>query len=227
VFLALLPVLVGVGVVLGMGVQVFALRSGPPEVTAFQAATGDGSVRKRWRPLARIDLDVLHAVLASEDARFLDHGGFDAKEIGHAVRDAATELEAPRGASTLTQQLAKNVFLSPDRTLRRKALEAVYAVWMELLLGKRRILELYLNEVELGRGVYGVEAAAQAHFGHGAGELSEREAAELAATLPAPRRSNPSRRTPGFERRVERVLRRMREDAALRGRLAKLVASGR
>jgi len=226
-FLATLPLLVALGVVLGLGGQVLVLRSAPPKVTAFQRSSAPGatpaSIRKTWRPLERIDLDLVHAVVASEDARFLDHVGFDAKEIGHAVRDAATELEPPRGASTLTQQLAKNVFLSPERTLRRKALEAIYALWMELLLGKRRILELYLNEVELGRGVYGVEAAAQSHYGQSADALSKRRAAELAATLPAPRRANPSRRTPGFNRRVDRVLRRMTEDAALRPRLEDLV----
>lgn len=218
--MALIPILVGIGVVLGMGVQVAGLARSAPERTAFQK--GPASIAKRWLPLEAMDADLVFAVVASEDARFLEHGGFDPTEIGEAVKDAAWEGKAPRGASTLTQQLAKNVFLSPERTLRRKLAEAIYAGWMELILGKRRILELYLNEAEMGRSVYGVEAAAQRHFGRSATDLTERQAAELAATLPAPRRANPSRRTPGFERRVQRVLQRMELYPGLKAELQAL-----
>jgi monofunctional biosynthetic peptidoglycan transglycosylase len=143
-----------------------------------------------WVPAERIAPALRAAVVASEDQRFFAHRGFDFV----AMRGALGEWrdgERLRGASTISQQLAKNLFLWPGRSVLRKALEAWLTAWLEALWPKERILEVYLNVVELGDGVFGAEAAARRYFGHGAAALDAHEAALLAAMLPSPRRSNP------------------------------------
>ena len=139
----------------------------------------------RWRPLDEISPHLARAVIASEDNLFCTHRGFDVQalrtEVGRALAG-----ERPRGASTITQQLAKNLFLWPGRGFGRKILEAWYAPQLELILGKQRILALYLNIVEFGPGIYGAEAAAQRWFQKPANALTEREAARLAVILPRP-----------------------------------------
>ena len=130
----------------------------------------------------------MRAFLVAEDGRFFSHHGFDVERIGHAL---AADLDAgrfDRGASTITQQVAKNLWLGGERTVGRKLEEAVLAWRLEQVLDKRRILELYLNLVELGPGVYGIQDAAEKYFGKLPDELSSDEAAQLAALLPAPRR---------------------------------------
>jgi monofunctional glycosyltransferase len=162
-----------------------------------------------WTPLSRIAPELQRAVIAAEDASFFVHEGFD----WEGIRDAALyNLEAgelKRGGSTITQQLAKNLYLSSERSLFRKAREALIARSLEHRLTKTRILELYLNVAEWGRGVYGAEAAARHHFGKSASELTADEAAWLAAILPSPQRYDPLRKTTFLTRRHERILRWM------------------
>jgi monofunctional glycosyltransferase len=142
-------------------------------------------LKQQWVELTQLPRHVGRAVIASEDQRFFEHWGFDEVEIVHALGDHL-EGEPLRGASTLTQQVAKNLFLWEGRSLLRKGLEAYFTVWLELLLPKRRILEIYLNIAELGRGVFGVGAAARHHFELDARRLSLEQAAALAAILPSP-----------------------------------------
>lgn len=165
-----------------------------------------------YRPIAleRVAPALRRAVIAAEDNRFCVHAGFDFPAL-RAELDRAMAGERPRGASTITQQTAKNLLLWPGRDPIRKLLEAWLAPQLELVLGKRRILELYLDIVELGPGVYGAEAAARHWFGKSAGALSEREAAALAAILPAPLLRDPTRRTPAREYRIRTIQTRLRQ----------------
>ena len=162
-----------------------------------------------WMPLSHISPHLRHAVIAAEDASFFTHEGFD----WEGIRDAALyNLEAgelKRGGSTLTQQLAKNLYLSSERSLFRKAREALITRSLVHQLTKTRILELYLNVAEWGRGVYGAEAAARHHFGKSASDLTVDEAAWLAAILPSPLRYDPIRQTATLTRRHQRILRWM------------------
>jgi monofunctional biosynthetic peptidoglycan transglycosylase len=197
--------------------DVAGLRRGWPRSTAFiDAWKRRHDARPAWKvvPYARISPNLARAVLVAEDINFFSHDGFDMHELRLAVREAVDEGEAPRGASTLTQQLAKNLWLSPSRDPVRKLKEALLTRQLERQLGKRRILELYLNVVEFGPGVFGAEAAARRYFGKGAASLSEHEAAELAAGLP---RStwHPGVRSRGYHRHVARIQARMGKAAFL------------
>lgn len=162
----------------------------------------------RWIPLSAMPRQFLRCVLTAEDQRFFEHRGFDWREIETAQRDAARQGKAPRGASTVTMQCARSLFLWQGRSWVRKGLEAYYAFWMETLLPKRRILELYANVIEMGDGVYGLEAAAQAHYGLATRALSRQQCATLAAILPNPRRFDPKRPTPSLLARRARILQR-------------------
>jgi monofunctional glycosyltransferase len=184
----------------------------PPPATAVQLERRLGALiarrqyheQKRFVPYARIPVSVQHAVVAAEDGRFWQHSGFDLDEM----RDASTKVfdgEMPRGASTITQQLVKNLFGCTCRNPVRKYYDLALTVPAELILGKKRILELYLNNVEWGPGVFGVEAAARHHYGVGARSLSRTQAAGLAALLPNPLRRTP-RTTPEYR---SEILRRM------------------
>lgn len=164
-----------------------AYRWLPPPVTPLmliRLAEGHG-LDYRWRPLARISPHLAKAVIASEDNLFCEHMGIDIQALRTEL-ERARAGERPRGASTLTQQTAKNLLLWPGRDLGRKLIEAWLAPQLELILGKQRILELYLNIAEFGPGLYGAEAAAQAWFEKPASQLTEREAARLAVILPSP-----------------------------------------
>ena len=145
-------------------------------------------------PLARISPDLQHAVVAAEDARFYQHHGFDWREIQIAVEDDLDDRRV-RGASTITQQLVKNLFFGTGRSFLRKGLEATLVPVAEFTLGKRRILELYLNVVEWGPGVYGAEAAARYRYSTTARKLDREQALRLAAILPAPLKRRPERMT--------------------------------
>ncbi|MGH7572625.1 MAG: monofunctional biosynthetic peptidoglycan transglycosylase [Gemmatimonadota bacterium] len=164
--------------------------------------------RYRWVPIAEISPNLEAAVLAAEDSRFYEHHGFDIDQI-QAAWGRHERGGRLRGASTITQQTVKNLYLSPRRSFLRKFREAVLTAWMELWLPKRRIMELYLNIVELGPGVFGAEAAARRYFDRPAAELTPSQAALMAATLPAPLIRNPLRPTPGLRHRQGLVLRRM------------------
>jgi len=150
--------------------------------------------RKRFEfvPLDEISPQLQHAVVAAEDARFYQHHGFDWHEIQIAA-DEDMEGGRKRGASTLTQQLVKNLFFGTNRSILRKGAEFTLVPVAELVLGKRRILELYLNVVEWGPGVYGAEAACRAHYGISARNVGREDAARLAAILPAPLKRRPER----------------------------------
>ena len=166
-----------------------------------------GRIDYQWRPWQALPENFLRAAWVSEDARFFLHRGFDWKEIQAAMKKAERTGAPPRGSSTITQQCARTVFLWPGRSYVRKGLEAYYTVWMEWLLPKRRIFELYANTVELGDGIYGVAAAARRHFGRDANDLTPEQSAYLAAMLPAPRRWNPAQPSPRLRWRQRRILR--------------------
>jgi len=150
-------------------------------------------------PLANISPNVQHAVLTAEDARFYQHNGFDWKEIEQAVNND-NEGKRLRGASTITQQLVKNLYLTTSRSLLRKGVEATIVPLMEAILPKQRILELYLNVIEWGPGVYGAEAAARYHFHVSAATLNRDQAARLAAIIPAPLHRRPGQMSQSAER---------------------------
>jgi monofunctional biosynthetic peptidoglycan transglycosylase len=158
-------------------------------------------------PQGEQDDDIRRAVVASEDARFYTHRGFDFEEIRRARADAERRGRAPRGASTLTQQLVKNLFLTTHRSYLRKGMEVPLTLLAELILPKDRILTLYLNVAEWGPGVFGIEEAAAYHYGTSASSLSRNRAARLAAVLP-----NPAERSPqDMGRTASRIERRMRQ----------------
>ncbi len=160
-----------------------------------------------WVPLSRISPHLQRAVIAAEDAAFVSHDGFDWTGIKDAAWHNLGTGSTLHGGSTITQQLAKNLYLSPERSWFRKAREALITRSLERHLTKERILELYLNVVEWGNGVYGAEAAAQHHFGTSAAELTLDEAAWLAAILPAPLRHDPIKKTAALTRKQQHVLR--------------------
>ena len=169
-----------------------------PETTAFielyrdrGSGSEDRAVDWRWVPYSEISSHLKRAVIVAEDARFFTHNGFATEEIRAAIAEAVERGEVPRGASTLTQQLAKNLWLSPTRNPVRKLSEAVLTVQLEESVPKQRLLEIYLNVVEFGIGIYGAEAAAWHYFDKPASALSEREAALLAASLPRPNSWHP------------------------------------
>jgi monofunctional biosynthetic peptidoglycan transglycosylase len=172
---------------------------------ASLASGAPASIQHKWVSLGEIAPVLRLAVVAAEDQKFPRHRGFDLEAIG----DALDEAEAGgrlRGASTLSQQVAKNVFLWPGRSYLRKALEAWLTLWLEALWPKRRILEVYLNVAEMGGpGVFGAEAASRRCFGRAAARLGAREAALLAATLPSPRRLRCEAPTPALSARAARI----------------------
>ncbi len=194
--------------------DVAALQNSDPQTTAFieryrEARREAGeSDAVRWSPVPydRISPNLSRAVVASEDTEFFFHDGFSSHELREAVRKAIREREAPRGASTISQQLVKNLWLSPSRSLTRKLREALLTRKLERTLTKQRILELYLNVVEFGPGIYGAEAAAQHYFRKPATQLTPREGAMLAAGLPRPKSWNPSSSSENYARRVDHIL---------------------
>jgi len=166
-------------------------------------------LKHQWLPYERISVNLKRAVVAAEDARFLDHEGFDWEMIQKAMARNEKRGRVIAGASTISQQLAKNLFLSSERSWLRKGQEAIITWMLEDVLSKRRILELYLNVAEWGDGIFGAEAAARHHFGVSASALSAEQAAWLAVILPSPRRYARGRVTPYLAGRVDTVLARM------------------
>jgi monofunctional biosynthetic peptidoglycan transglycosylase len=188
-----------------------------PRSTAFQErwqarerAAGRGGAYA-WHPVpwARISDQLKLAVVVGEDIDFFSHRGFAFGEMRRALSDAWSARRAPRGASTITQQLAKNLWLSPSRNPWRKMKEALLTRELERTLGKRRILELYLNVAELGPGIWGAEAAARRYYGKAAADLTAYEAASLAAALPRPAEWHPGVDRSGYRNAVERLRARM------------------
>jgi len=188
-----------------------------PESTAFMRSRlsiirddePGARLAHRWVPYGRVSRHLKLAVVAAEDANFISHSGFDWDAMRKAHERNIREGEIVVGASTITQQLAKNLFLPASRTWWRKAQEAVITVMLETLLTKRRILEIYLNVAEWGDGVYGAEAAARYHYGVPAAALSPPQAARLAAMLPSPRSYTPRSDTLYLQQRAEDILSHM------------------
>jgi monofunctional biosynthetic peptidoglycan transglycosylase len=188
-----------------------------PETTAFmrsrvehvRAEGGAAKLRHQWVPYRRISVNLKRAIVAAEDSTFMDHDGFDWKGIQMAYERNLREGEIVAGGSTISQQLAKNLFLSGDRAWWRKAQEAAITVMIELIMDKRRILEIYLNVIEWGELVFGAEAAARYHFGVTAANLSPEQAARLAAMVPNPRKYGPGQNTAYLQRRTGTLLARM------------------
>lgn len=162
-----------------------------------------------WQPYEKISISLKRAVVAAEDDKFIDHEGFDWEGIQKALERNQQKGKVVAGGSTISQQLAKNLFLSSDKTPWRKAQEAIITVWLEMFWSKRRILEVYLNVVEWGEGVFGAEAAARRYFGSGAGQLSAEQAARLAVMLPAPRKFERNPYSDYMNRHTQQILARM------------------
>ena len=161
----------------------------PPPVTTlmlWKKLEGNG-IDYRWRPLDETSQNLVRSVVTAEDARICEHSGVEWNTLGEVLKEAVTNENGPtRGGSTITQQVAKNLFLWPSRSYVRKALELPLALWIDLVWSKRRIVEVYVNIAEWAPGVYGVEAAAQHHFKKSGKAMSRSEAAQLAAALPNP-----------------------------------------
>jgi monofunctional biosynthetic peptidoglycan transglycosylase len=162
--------------------------------------------RYEWCDDSRIPAAFFRCLLASEDQRFYQHRGFDWREMQIAQAEAERRGRPPRGASTITMQCARSLFLWQGRSFIRKGLEAYYTVWMELLLSKRRILALYANIVEMGDGIYGVEAASKTYFGSGAQTLTRERSALIVACLPNPRVRDPRNPSAVVTSRTNRIL---------------------
>lgn len=177
--------------------------------TAEQLFSGDKLVwHHDWESGSNISKNLKRAVIASEDQRFYQHWGFDTKQIQKAIRQNQYR-KRPRGASTISQQTAKNVFLWPRSSWYRKGLEVYFTVLIEVFWSKDRILEVYLNSMETGKGIYGAESVAKYHFNTTAAKLTRRQAALIAATLPNPRRFNSAHPSSYILRRQGQILRQM------------------
>lgn len=179
---------------------------------AEQAADGQRlTLHHHWVPLEDMSPHLPTAVMGSEDARFLEHHGFDYKAIEHAAMRNMKHPEKRRlGASTISQQTAKNVFLWPGRSWTRKGFEVYFTVLIELMWPKERIMEVYLNSIEMGNGIYGADAVAEWHFNTTARELTRAQCALIAATLPNPRRYDSSAPSSYVLKRQQRILREMK-----------------
>jgi monofunctional glycosyltransferase len=191
-------------------VVMLLLRWVPPPTTAFmiQERLSGTKIDYRWVPMTRISPYAALAVIASEDQNFFNHWGLDLKALANAIEDNRTR-KTPRGASTISQQVVKNLFLWPGHSYVRKAIEFSFTVVMELLWPKQRILEVYLNIAEMGRGVFGVEAAGRRFFHKAAADLSRRESATLAAVLPNPKLMNAKRPSDYVSRRIWQIVQQM------------------
>ncbi|MBI4989259.1 MAG: monofunctional biosynthetic peptidoglycan transglycosylase [Rhodocyclales bacterium] len=188
-----------------------------PATTSFMSLRLDelrekdprAELKRQWAPYERVSAHLKRAVIAAEDARFSEHEGFDWEGIQKALEKNQKKGRIVAGGSTITQQLAKNLFLSGDKTPWRKAQEAVITLMLETVMDKRRILEIYLNVVEWGPGVFGAEAAARHYYGLSAAQLSSEQAARLAVLLPNPRKFGRLPNSPYLAARSQVILGRM------------------
>ena len=188
-----------------------------PKTTAFMAEglarqqqkKPGAELRHKWVPYDRISIHLKRAIVAAEDGKFLSHEGFDIEGIQAAVKKNIKKGRLVAGGSTISQQLAKNLFLSTDRSFIRKGQEAVITLMIETTWSKRRILEVYLNVIEWGDGVYGAEAAARRYYKTPAARLSRNQAARLAAMVPNPRWYENNRSSRAYQRRVALIQRYM------------------
>jgi len=188
-----------------------------PDTTRFmeirllelRAKNPDAQLKKQWVPYERISIHLKRAIIASEDAKFVDHEGFDWEGIQKAVEKNEKRGRFAAGGSTISQQLAKNLFLTPNKSYLRKVEEAIITLMLESLWSKRRIFEVYLNVIEWGNGVFGAEAAAQHYYKLGAAQLGPEQAARLAGMVPNPRFYDRNRNAPGLGRKTAIILGRI------------------
>ncbi|MFN5542329.1 MAG: monofunctional biosynthetic peptidoglycan transglycosylase [Betaproteobacteria bacterium] len=213
----------GIVVLLGILVQVYFfahlywLRDHNPNMTTFMDARlakmreikPDAKLGFVWVPYEKISDHLKRAILTSEDDKFVDHDGFDWEGIQKAIEKNEKRGKLVAGGSTISQQLSKNLFLSGERSFLRKGQEAMITVMMEGVLDKQRILEIYLNVIEWGDGIFGAEAASRHYFGISASQLSPSQAARLAAMVPRPRFYDRNRNSTYLAKRAEAILRRM------------------
>jgi monofunctional biosynthetic peptidoglycan transglycosylase len=194
-----------------------SLRKNNPVRTAMMAqrvdeADGSGKplvLQQQWVPMSRISRHLINAVIVSEDGMFYEHEGIDWYELGESIEKNFEKGKAARGGSTISQQLSKNLYLSTSKDPVRKLKELIITLRMERTLSKRRILEIYLNVIEWGNGVFGAEAAARKYFGKSAAQLTREEAAQMAAVIPSPRKHQPNVMTRYVARRSSIILTRM------------------
>lgn len=197
--------------------DVRVLASTNPETTAFIELRRDEAhdqgksfnLRRRWVPYARISSHLKRAVIVAEDSAFFEHEGLDYEQIKESLEASLEDGGPMRGASTITQQLAKNLYLSPTRNPMRKVKEVIITRRLEMALSKRRIFEIYLNSIEWGDGIFGCDAAARAYFGKSAADLGAAEAALMAGAIINPRVHSPAKPTRRLLRRQQIILRRM------------------
>ena len=198
-------------------VQVVWLSNINPRSSAFMSAEKNRlqkiypnfQLQYRWKDYKNISIHIKQAVIASEDANFTQHDGVDWDALEKAAKENVAHGKVKRGGSTITMQLSKNLFLSADQSYLRKAQEMIITGIIELVMSKRRILELYLNIAEWGVGVFGIESASQHYFGISASQLSREQAAWLAAILPAPRRFDQMRSSTWAQQKESILLQRM------------------
>lgn len=218
-FLKIMAVLVAAIVLYNLWIlaHVVYWRNHNPAASAFmneqlaklQEDDPNAELRQKWVPYAQISPNLKRALIAAEDAKFADHEGFDWDGIEAAFEKNLKQGHIVAGGSTISQQLAKNLFLSSKKTPWRKLEEAVITVMLENVLDKRRIFEIYLNVIEWGNGVFGAEAAARYYFHTSAARLSAGQAAKLAAMVPNPRYYDEHRGAPGLARKTRIIQRRM------------------
>ena len=197
--------------------QLLELEKNNPHKTALmtqreEEAKSEGkqfSIQNKWVPISRISPALVHAVVVAEDGTFYEHEGVDWYEVEESLEQNLERGKSMRGASTISQQLAKNLFLSTSRDPLRKAKELIITLRMERMLSKQRILEIYLNVIEWGNGVFGAEAAARKYFGKSAADVTREEAALLAAVIPSPLRHQPNQPSQYVLRRSSIILERM------------------
>jgi monofunctional biosynthetic peptidoglycan transglycosylase len=178
-------------------------------LTELREKNPQARLKQQWVPYARISANLKRAIIASEDAKFVDHEGFDWDGIQKALEKNQKRGRFVAGGSTISQQLAKNLFLTPTKSYFRKAEEAIITLMLEALWSKQRIFEVYLNVIEWGNGVFGAEAAARHYYGVSAAQLGPEQAARLAGMVPNPRFYDRNRNTPGLGRKTAIILARM------------------
>jgi monofunctional biosynthetic peptidoglycan transglycosylase len=181
------------------------------QLVKLQSTHPDAELRHQWVPYEKISNNLKRAIIASEDAKFVDHEGFDWDGIQKAYEKNLKKGKIVAGGSTISQQLAKNLFLSTKRTPWRKVEEAIITVMLEQMMSKQRIFEIYLNVIEWGNGVFGAESAARYYYRVSAAQLSAAQAAKLAAMVPNPRYYDQHREARGLLRKTEIILRRMND----------------
>jgi monofunctional biosynthetic peptidoglycan transglycosylase len=195
-------------------VHIWWWRDHAPRETAFMAmrltelrkANPAARLQYTWVPYPRISVQLKRAMIAAEDAKFVEHEGFDWEGIQHAMDKNLRKGRVVAGGSTISQQLAKNLFLSGERSYWRKGEEAIITVLLESILDKRRIFEIYLNVIEWGNGVFGCEAAARRYFGTSAAQLDAEQAARLAAMTPSPRRYERNPESKALAHRISNIM---------------------